>query len=43
MKTAAQMYKPQIAFILINVRINPTFVPGALVHLDSIILNFYGP
>lgn len=35
------VYKPQIAFIVINVHTNPTFVPGTLVHLDSIFLNFY--
>lgn len=34
MKMAAQMYKPQIVFILIDVHINPTFVPGAFgLHL----------
>lgn len=42
MKTLAQMYTPQIAFILSNVQINPTFVPCVLVHLHSSPLNFYG-
>lgn len=42
MKMLAQMCTPQIAFILSNVQINPTFVPCALVHLHSILLNFYG-
>lgn len=42
MKTLAQMYTTQIAFILSNVQINPTFVPRALVHLRSILLNSYG-
>lgn len=42
MKMLAQLYTPQIAFILSNAQINPTFVPQALVHLHSILLNFYG-
>jgi len=42
MKRAAQMYKSQIDFILSNVYTNPTFVPGTVVHLDSIFLNFCG-